>query len=145
MTVAQLGKNAVAASRPRHTQVQKRLVRILARPGRALESWMNVLRPSAWPAYTGGSDVKPPIPSTASAPKERISRLHRRTERHSCHKNRSIRGDPFGGLATAGIVAKRSRGYFALASASTGFSEITSCTSWPRASIASATAMPGKR
>ena len=144
-TVARPPKKLLAASRPRNTCVQKRLVRTLARPGRALESCTKVLRPSLWPAYTGGSEVKPPMPSTASAPKLRRIPRQRRIEPQSFHKNGSIRSEKVAGLATAGTVSKLKCGYLAEASASTFFSEIKSRTSCPRARIASATAMPGNK
>ena len=50
VTVSRFGKNAFAASSPRKTWVQNRLVITFARPGRAFESWMKVFSPSLCPA-----------------------------------------------------------------------------------------------
>ena len=85
------------------------------------------------------------MPSTASAPKSRRIALQRPIEPQVFHRNGSIRGESVGGFATAGTVSKRRCEYFADASASTFFSEISSSTSCPRARRASATAMPGNR
>ena len=71
--------------------------------------------------------------------------LQRPIEPQVFHKNGSIRGESVGGFATAGTVSKRRCEYFAEASASTFFSEISSITSWPRARSASPTAMPGNK
>src|SRR6478735_11319636 len=106
---------------------------------------MKVFSPSLCPAYTGGSEVKPPMPSTASAWNSRMIFLHCRIEPHNFHKNSSIRGENVGGLATAGTVLKFRCVYFAEAWESTFFSEMSSITSWPRARSASPTAIPGNR
>jgi len=89
--------------------------------------------------------VKPPIPITASGSKRRMTILQWRIEPQSFHKNGSIRGENVGGLATAGTVSNFKCRYFADASESTFFSEISSITWWPRARNASATAIPGNK
>ena len=69
------------------------------------------------------------MPITASALKRRITPLQCLIEPQSFHKNGNIRGENVGGLATAGIVSNSKCRYFADASASTFFSEMSSITS----------------
>ena len=93
-------------------------------PGKAFESCRAVTIPSFFPAYNGGNEVNPPIPTTTWAPRSRSIFRDCRIVFQSFHRKGSILIEKVGGFAIAATVANSNAPYFAEASASTFFCDI---------------------
>ncbi len=104
------GKYVSQPGIPNKITSQNRAVKRLALPGMAFDSWMKVRAPTPRPASAGGSEVKPPMPTTAWAPKSRTIRFVWRKVRQNFHPKEMICGESSDGRPMPGTVAKVSSG-----------------------------------